>query len=382
MNIVHSAETPVKRNDASAFRAADNDNFHTPLRPTASSHIPTVPQSAYVDYTPRRLIPTSTPARGSQAQTFMDSPMIRKQAGVSPHIKHISPEPAMQQHERELNMLKSQKTGSWCIDDFDVGQHIGTGQFGRAYVAQEKKSKHVAALKILQKDEIQMAQVVSYLKREIEIHGHLRHPNILRLYGYFHDDQHVYMVLEYASNGDLYQLLRQKKRLSERQAALYIAQIAEGLLYLHNLNVTHRDIKPENILIGREGVLKLADFGWAIHDPNPKRRTFCGTLDYLPPEMVESQPHDHRVDVWSLGVLCYELLVGTPPFEDLDEGYTVTYEKILNVQYTFPAYVSELAQKFVQKLLKRKPNDRLPLSEIHHDPWIRKYMVNEPSRLR
>jgi aurora kinase, other len=73
-------------------------------------------------------------------------------------------------------------------------------------------------------------------------------------------------------------------------------------------------------------------------------------LDYLPPEMVESQPHDHRVDVWSLGVLCYELLVGTPPFEDLDEGYTVTYEKILNVQYTFPAYVSELAQKFVQKV--------------------------------
>jgi serine/threonine protein kinase len=103
----------------------------------------------------------------------MDSPMVRKQLGVNAKFKHISPEPALEQREREKDMLKARKK-DWCIEDFDVGQHIGTGQFGRAYIAQEKASRHVVALKILQKEEIQAAQVLPYLKREIEIQGHLR----------------------------------------------------------------------------------------------------------------------------------------------------------------------------------------------------------------
>jgi serine/threonine protein kinase len=137
-----------------------------------------------------------------------------------------------------------------------------------------------------------------------------------------------------------------------------------------------------------------------------RRRTFCGTLDYLPPEMVESQPHDQRVDVWSLGILCYEMLTGAPPFEDLNEGYTATYERILNVDYSFPPHVSDLARKFVQKvserlhsttkcssphthswpvspqLLKKNPLERLALSEIHHDPWICKYVASQTARHR
>ncbi|KAH8549896.1 kinase-like domain-containing protein [Umbelopsis sp. PMI_123] len=382
MNAVHNINTPMKgHSQTSKHTSISNDSFHTPLRPTSNSAIPAAPQSAYVDYTPRHLHPPSTPAHRSQVQSYMDSPIVRRQLGVNADVRHISPEPAVEQQEREDTMLKSRKE-DWCVDDFDVGQHIGTGKFGRAYIAQEKTSKHVVALKILQKDEIQTAQVFPFLKREIEIQGHLRHPNILRLYGYFHDDEHVYMVLEYAPNGDLYQLLREKKRLSERQTALYMVQVTDAMMYLHTLNVTHRDLKPENVLIGQDGRLKLADFGWAIHDPKPRRRTFCGTLDYLPPEMVESQPHDQRVDVWSLGILCYELLTGAPPFEDLNEGYTATYEKILNVDYTFPPHVSDLARKFVQKLLKRNPQDRLAVSEIQHDPWICKYMASQTARQR
>lgn len=150
-----------------------NDSFHTPLRPTASAVIPPVPQSAYVDYTPRRLLAHSTPARGSQVQSYMDSPIVRRKLGVNADVRHISPETAVEQSEREKDMLKMRKR-DWCIDDFDVGQHIGTGKFGRAYLAQEKSSKHVVALKILQKDEIETAQVFPFLKREIEIQGHLR----------------------------------------------------------------------------------------------------------------------------------------------------------------------------------------------------------------
>ncbi|CAO3688384.1 unnamed protein product [Umbelopsis vinacea] len=270
MNAVHNVDTPVKAHNQDSFGTSiSNDSFHTPLRPNASTIIPAAPQSAYVDYTPRHLNPLSTPARGSHVhQSYMDSPIVRKQLGVNADVRHISPEPAIEQREREEDMLRLRKT-DWCVDDFDVGQHIGSGKFGRAYIAMEKKSKHVVALKILQKDEIQTAQVFPFLKREIEIQGHLRHQNILRLYGYFHDDQNVYMVLEYAPNGDLYQMLREKKRLSERQTALYMVQITDALIYLHTLNVTHRDLKPENV--GQDGLLKLADFGWAIHDPKPRQ---------------------------------------------------------------------------------------------------------------
>lgn len=96
----------------------------------------------------------------------------------------------------------------------------------------------------------------------------------------------------------------------------YIAQMADALHYLHSKHVIHRDIKPENILLGLNGELKIADFGWSVHAPSNRRKTLCGTLDYLPPEMVEGKMHTHHVDLWALGVLTYEFIVGNPPFED------------------------------------------------------------------
>ncbi|GKF47720.1 serine/threonine-protein kinase aurora-3, partial [Tanacetum coccineum] len=94
----------------------------------------------------------------------------------------------------------------------------------------------------------------------------------------------------------------------------YIASLTHALAYCHEKNVIHRDIKPENLLLDHEGRLKIADFGWSVQSTN-KRRTMCGTLDYLAPEMVENRPHDYAVDNWTLGVLCYEFLYGSPPFE-------------------------------------------------------------------
>ena len=115
----------------------------------------------------------------------------------------------------------------------------------------------------------------------------------------------------------------------------YIYQLADALSYCHSKKVIHRDIKPENLLLGVYGELKIADFGWSVHAPSSRRTTICGTLDYLPPEMIEDRPHDEKVDLWSLGVLCYELLVGKPPFET--PTHDGTYQKILKCEYKFPS---------------------------------------------
>ena len=243
------------------------------------------------------------------------------------------------------------------------------------------------------------------LRREIEIQSHLRHPNILRLFGYFYDEvrigttrsqapppcapatallltrplsldccvcpqKRVFLILEYAARGELYKELQRCRHFSERRSATYIAQLARALLYCHKKHVIHRDIKPENLLVGLRGELKIADFGWSVHAPGARRNTLCGTLDYLPPEMVEGKAHDALVDVWSLGVLCYEFLFGGPPFEA--PGHNETYKRILKVDLHFPSapVVSDGAKDLIMGLLRKEPSQRLSLEQVLKHPWI------------
>ncbi|MQM16957.1 hypothetical protein Taro_049920 [Colocasia esculenta] len=158
-----------------------------------------------------------------------------------------------------------------------------------------RQSNHIVALKVLFKSQLKHSQVEHQLRREVEIQSHLRHPNILRLYGYFYDQTRVYLILEHAAKGELYKELQKCKFFSERGAATYILSLARALIYCHGKHVIHRDIKPENLLVGMQGELKIADFGWAVHTFN-RRRTMCGTLDYLPPEMVWNM-----MLVWTFG---------------------------------------------------------------------------------
>ncbi|KAI8614645.1 serine/threonine-protein kinase 6-like protein [Chytriomyces sp. MP71] len=265
----------------------------------------------------------------------------------------------------------------WSLQDFDVGRPLGKGKFGRVYLAREKKSGYVVALKILFKQELIEAKVEKQLRREIEIQSHLRHPNILRLYGYFYDAKRVYLILEYAANGEMYKQLRKVNTFSEEVAAKYIYQMADALQYLHKKHVIHRDIKPENLLVGIKGELKIADFGWSVHAPNTRRQTLCGTLDYLPPEMVEGKEHTDAVDLWSLGVLCYEFLVGVPPFEDRT-SYKATYRRIAKVDLKIPPSMSREAGDLISKLLQYQPDRRLPLENVLIHPWILKYNQPQP----
>jgi serine/threonine protein kinase len=203
----------------------------------------------------------------------------------------------------------------WTLADFDIGRPLGRGKFGNVYLCRLREANFIVALKVLQKGQLMKAGVEHQLRREIEIQAHLRHRNILRMFGYFWDEKRVYLILEYAPKGELYKELTRRGRFSERRGAMYVASLAAALDYMHGKHVIHRDIKPENLLLGYRGEIKLADFGWSVHAPSSRRTTLCGTLDYLPPEMIENKEHDHSVDNWSLGVLAYEFLCGAPPFE-------------------------------------------------------------------
>lgn len=256
----------------------------------------------------------------------------------------------------------------WSLDDFDIGKPLGKGKFGNVYLAREKQSKYIVALKLMFKSQLQKAGVEHQLRREIEIQSHLRHENILRMFGYFHDRTRVYLILEFAPRGELYKELQRCGRFDENRTACYIYQLSSALTYCHSKKVIHRDIKPENLLLGLRGDLKIADFGWSVHAPSSRRTTMCGTLDYLPPEMVEGKTHDENVDLWSLGVLCYEFLVGSPPFEA--EAHSDTYARITKVDLHFPSFVSAGPCDLISKLLRHDPRKRLPLAQVMTHPWI------------
>ena len=271
-------------------------------------------------------------------------------------------------HKKEQMAEKARKGKQWSLDDFEIGKPLGRGKFGSVYLAREKKTKYIVALKVLQKSQLLKSGVEHQLRREIEIQSHLRHKNILRMYGYFYDAKRIYLILEYSTGGELYKKLTARGRFSERVSACYISDLSKALHFCHNKHVIHRDIKPENLLIGAQGEIKIADFGWSVHAPSSRRNTLCGTLDYLPPEMVEGREHDEMVDVWSLGVLMYEFLVGSPPFEA--EGHQATYRRISSIDLRFPPGVQPDAQDLIRRLLRKRPSERLPLTEVPKHPWV------------
>ncbi|KAF3766461.1 kinase-like protein [Cryphonectria parasitica EP155] len=246
---------------------------------------------------------------------------------------------------------------------FEVGRPLGKGKFGRVYLVRERSSGYICALKTLYKAEFQQFQLEK------------------QLYGHFHDEKRIFLILEFAGQGELYKQLRKERRFPEWKAAQYAAQMASALHHMHRKHVIHRDIKPENILVGIHGELKLADFGWSVHAPNSRRLTKCGMLDYLPPEMCDrrrsDQPYDDKVGLWSFGVLLYEFLVGEASFEDTP---VLTERRITKADMLIPSFISPQAKDLIERLLVLDARKRLPLEDVLTHPWVMKYCSEDYKR--
>ncbi|CAF4529747.1 unnamed protein product, partial [Rotaria sp. Silwood2] len=232
------------------------------------------------------------------------------------------------------------KSSSWTIEDFEIGNLLGRGRFGYVYCGREKQTRFVVALKILFKAQLKNSKMEQQVKREIEIQSNLKHPNILRLYGFFHDEQRIYLLLEYAPGGELYRRMQTEKILRESEAA-------------------------GRILVGLQKVHRHAKILFCLFR---RRTTLCGTLDYLPPEMLNGNGYDEKIDLWCLGVLTYEMIIGKPPFDSQTQHETI--RMIRSIELTFPTGTSADLRDLITKLLRRNPTDRLPLKDVAQHIWI------------
>jgi len=225
-------------------------------------------------------------------------------------------------------------------------------------------------------------QLVQQLEREVRIMYELDHPYIIKIFTHFEDDRNVYVVMEFAAGGHMFKLLRRLREFDERTSAQYLREIVSALQYLHSHDppIIHRDIKPENILLDAEGRCKLADFGWSnFYMDDSVRDTYCGTLDYLAPEMVDRAGHTVKLDIWSVGILLFEMLAGKAPFEAKQKE--ALFDNIRKLKLRFPMTFPPLAKDLVRKLLKINPAERISLEELLTHQWLRTVSLLRPLML-
>ncbi|KAM8806752.1 serine/threonine-protein kinase 36 [Eudromia elegans] len=254
------------------------------------------------------------------------------------------------------------------MEKYHVLEVIGEGSFGRVYKGRRKYSAQVVALKFIPKVG-RSEKELKNLQREIEIMRGLHHPNIIQMLDSFETDKEVVVVTDYAE-GELFQILEDDGSLPEEQVQAIAAQLVSALYYLHSHRILHRDMKPQNILLGKGGIIKLCDFGFAramsIH--TMVLTSIKGTPLYMSPELVEERPYDHTADLWSVGCILYELFVGTPPF------YTSSIFQLVSLivkdPVKWPENISPVFKSFLQGLLMKDPRQRLAWPELLSHPFI------------
>uniref|UniRef100_A0A7S4QTY4 Aurora kinase n=1 Tax=Alexandrium monilatum TaxID=311494 RepID=A0A7S4QTY4_9DINO len=269
------------------------------------------------------------------------------------------------------------------LDEFvTMGDPIGSGSYGMVSKVISKNSGEVFAMKTITKKKVLEHKMTSYLTREVKTQIKINHPNILRLVYYFEDAQNVFLLLEYAKGGSLFSVLRKRGLLPEAEVAGLFADVAGALDFLHRHGIVHRDLKPENILMCDGNVAKLADFGWCaeLSKDGGLRNTFCGTWDYLSPEMVNNEPHDFTVDIWAMGVLLFEMLTGKPPFAASSQMKAIT--RITKVDLQIPDSVSPGARDLISKLIVRERRRRLSLADAVRHRWISSHVPNAELKVR
>lgn len=250
------------------------------------------------------------------------------------------------------------------VKDFTLLKVVGKGSFGKVMMVRKKDNRRIYAMKVLRKANIIKRNQVAHTKTERNVLGRIDHPFIVGLNFAFQTKDKLYFVLDYCAGGELFFHLGNEGRFSERRAGFYAAQITLALEHVHAHNVIYRDLKPENVLLDEHGNVRLTDFGLSkenIRELDTGAFSFCGTPEYLAPEILNRTGHGRAVDWWSLGALLYEMLTGLPPF--YSQNRNALFDRIRFGRLEFPAYLSANAVSLLSGLLTRDPLKRLGCGE-------------------
>lgn len=299
--------------------------------------------------------------------------------------------------DKSAQQDKNGKKQGHTIGHYMLGKALGEGTFGKVKLGThiltgEKVSSfdtlntlkcnlnssfyiHQVAVKVLEKSRIKDKKDVERISREIKILKQLHHPNVVQIYEIIETEKDLYLVMEFVSSGELFDIIVQNQRLSEKQACKYFQELISGIKYIHELGICHRDLKPENLLVDYDKSLKIVDFGLSnLYDKGCTLKTACGSPCYAAPEMIAGNKYDGLMsDLWSCGVVLYAMLCGFLPYED--QKTSELYKKILNATYTLPDFLSDDAKDMIKRIFNTDPNKRITVDQIRAHPW---YQLNKP----
>lgn len=249
------------------------------------------------------------------------------------------------------------------LQDFEVLSVLGKGSFGKVYRVRKKDTLQVYAMKVLKKPQVVLRKQVDHTKTERMVLQKMEHPFLVSLCFAFQTTDALYMVLDLYEGGELFKHLRKDGYFSEDRTRYYLGELILALEALHATGIVYRDLKPENVLLDKDGHLRLTDFGLSKQlIEEESTATFCGTPEYLAPEVVKHNEYSFMVDWWTVGTFCYELLCGRTPFSSGSSSgrgqLKRLYERILHDSVAFPTHVSPVARKFISALLIKDPAKR------------------------
>lgn len=351
-----------------------------PTRSTRTSNAPSLRRDSHLLVADAPITPPLSPGRSALSIEDADmddgddsiivdveprysGPDVQNYAEYQPRLPVPTVAPSMESPQRPLRSLEDEQVhlqrNGLKLTDFEVRGVLGTGTFGRVLLVRHRGSTGTQshfAMKVLRKTEIVRLRQVEHVNAERYILSRVHHPFVVDLFATFQDSLNIYMLMSYVPGGELFTHLRRAHRFTPDVTRFYLATIILALKYLHSFNIIYRDLKPENLLLDSRGYLRLTDFGFAkIVDD--RTWTLCGTPEYLAPEIIQSDGHGKAADWWACGVLCYEMLVGYPPF--FDESPYGIYEKILNGHIHWPKSMDPLSKSLVKAFLNPDRTQRL-----------------------
>eukprot|EP01130_Rhizamoeba_saxonica_P013767 TRINITY_DN5917_c0_g1_i2.p1 TRINITY_DN5917_c0_g1~~TRINITY_DN5917_c0_g1_i2.p1 ORF type:complete len:455 (-),score=116.50 TRINITY_DN5917_c0_g1_i2:133-1497(-) len=273
------------------------------------------------------------------------------------------------EQEPEENIKKRKNR----FNDFILEEEIGSGAFSTVHRGIHKQTKEMVAIKIIDKFE-EDKEEEKIFRREIKILKSLDHEYVIGLRGLDEDKQHFYVIMELVTGGELFDELIERGYYTEMDAVPIIKQILEAVEYMHSIGVVHRDLKPENLLFEDDNhlVIKLADFGESKNCKKSKLKTYCGTPDYMAPEIIKGEQYTNAVDMWAIGVITYVMLCGFPTFDGQNDQEV--FDNIISVVYDYPSpewdIVGDNAKNFIDSILVSNPEERLTATGALQHPWI------------